>query len=188
MPSILTEIGFISNKEEEKYLVSDKGQQELTKAIFNAFSKQVEDGKSTKNTDAKNTETKTIEVKTTETKDTEPKITEIKDTVAKTTVIVPAKDTSNLQSGVLYKVQFLFTAKEYPLTDPLFKNMQDISVEKVGNAYKYSSGRCPTFAEASALLAKIKEMGYKDAFIAATKKDGTKISIQEAKELEKNRK
>jgi N-acetylmuramoyl-L-alanine amidase len=37
MPSILVEIGFISNKEEEEYINSDKGQQEIVNDLLNAF-------------------------------------------------------------------------------------------------------------------------------------------------------
>lgn len=37
MPSVLIETGFLSNKEEEKYLASDKGQGELSEAIYKAF-------------------------------------------------------------------------------------------------------------------------------------------------------
>ena len=37
MPSILVEIGFISNKEEEIYLNSDKGQEEIVEDLMNAF-------------------------------------------------------------------------------------------------------------------------------------------------------
>lgn len=39
MPSILTEIGFISNPEEEQYLKSDAGQTEIAISIYNAFAK-----------------------------------------------------------------------------------------------------------------------------------------------------
>ncbi|MFN0290195.1 N-acetylmuramoyl-L-alanine amidase family protein [Pedobacter helvus] len=45
MPSVLTEIGFISNKEEEKYINSDEGQEEIVMAIINAvkqYKKEVE--------------------------------------------------------------------------------------------------------------------------------------------------
>jgi N-acetylmuramoyl-L-alanine amidase len=45
MPSILTEIGFISNSEEEKYINSEKGQDEIVNAIFKAvaqYKKEVE--------------------------------------------------------------------------------------------------------------------------------------------------
>ncbi|MBL0310799.1 MAG: N-acetylmuramoyl-L-alanine amidase [Bacteroidetes bacterium] len=37
MPSLLAEIGFISNPEEEKYLTSEKGQDQIAHALFNAF-------------------------------------------------------------------------------------------------------------------------------------------------------
>lgn len=37
MPSILVEIGFITNKEEEEYLNSDKGQKEIVEDLMNAF-------------------------------------------------------------------------------------------------------------------------------------------------------
>lgn len=43
MPSILVEAGFLSNKTEESYLNSEKGQNELATAIFVAFCKMVDD-------------------------------------------------------------------------------------------------------------------------------------------------
>lgn len=36
-PSVLVEVGFISNPAEERYLTSDQGQKEMATAIFNAF-------------------------------------------------------------------------------------------------------------------------------------------------------
>jgi N-acetylmuramoyl-L-alanine amidase len=42
MPSILVEIGFISNKEEEQYITSKEGQQEIVNNIFTAFKKYKE--------------------------------------------------------------------------------------------------------------------------------------------------
>jgi N-acetylmuramoyl-L-alanine amidase len=39
MPAVLTEIGFISNPAEEKYMNSEKGQNEIVNAIFNAVKK-----------------------------------------------------------------------------------------------------------------------------------------------------
>ena len=37
MPSVLVEIGFISSKEEEDYINSDKGQDEIVSNIINAL-------------------------------------------------------------------------------------------------------------------------------------------------------
>lgn len=42
MPSILVEIGFISNKEEEEYITSEEGQKEIVANIFSAFKKYKE--------------------------------------------------------------------------------------------------------------------------------------------------
>ena len=42
MPSILVEIGFISNKEEEEYITSKSGQQEIVANIFTAIKKYME--------------------------------------------------------------------------------------------------------------------------------------------------
>jgi len=39
MPSILVETGFITNKEEEEYLNSDEGQDEIVSNILNALMK-----------------------------------------------------------------------------------------------------------------------------------------------------
>lgn len=48
MPSVLIEIGFISNEEEEKYINSDKGQSEIVEDVLNAFKayKQKQESKS----------------------------------------------------------------------------------------------------------------------------------------------
>ncbi len=55
MPSVLVEIGFISNKEEEEYLNSEKGQDEIVEDIVNAFKtyKQKLESRKTGATDAK---------------------------------------------------------------------------------------------------------------------------------------
>ena len=42
MPSVLTEIGFMSNAEELKYITSEKGQKELAGAIFRAVKQYIE--------------------------------------------------------------------------------------------------------------------------------------------------
>ena len=47
MPSVLIEVGFLSNKEEEEYLNSDKGQDEVVENIVDAlerYKNQVEGG------------------------------------------------------------------------------------------------------------------------------------------------
>jgi len=47
MPRVLIEVGYMSNKKEEKYLISNKGQQEIANSIYRAFAnyKTLIDGK-----------------------------------------------------------------------------------------------------------------------------------------------
>jgi N-acetylmuramoyl-L-alanine amidase len=55
MPSVLVEIGYLTNKEEEEYLNSDKGQQEVVENIVSAlgvYKQQLEGGKPALNTPA----------------------------------------------------------------------------------------------------------------------------------------
>ena len=67
-PSVLVEVGFISNKAEEQYLNSDQGRTEMATAVYNAFLsyKKDHDKKSGRQTDATaqiQKQTKTIENK-----------------------------------------------------------------------------------------------------------------------------
>ena len=54
MPAILIETGFINNPEDERYLNSEKGQQELAEAITKAVKRYKEQVESTNNTPASN--------------------------------------------------------------------------------------------------------------------------------------
>ncbi|HEY6063916.1 MAG TPA: N-acetylmuramoyl-L-alanine amidase [Chitinophagaceae bacterium] len=58
MPSVLVEIGFISNKEEEQYINSEKGQDEIVANIFNAIKKYKEKLEAKKNVADKDAEKK----------------------------------------------------------------------------------------------------------------------------------
>jgi N-acetylmuramoyl-L-alanine amidase len=54
MPSVLIEVGFLSNKEEEEYLNSNKGQDEVVQNIIDAldrYKNQVEGGSTAPVTD-----------------------------------------------------------------------------------------------------------------------------------------
>jgi N-acetylmuramoyl-L-alanine amidase len=157
MPSVLIETGFLSNKQEEAYLASEKGQTELALAIYNGFAKvaqlpllKMQDlGNLANNKPTKN------------------------------------NTSSNIKSSeVIYKIQFLTSSKELAKTAPEFKKLSSVEIEKAGTAYKYLTGNSSTYSEAKDVLSTVTKSGFPDAFIVAYKKDGTRITLQEAKELE----
>lgn len=53
MPAVLTEVGFISNPEEERYMMSDEGQAAIVVSLFNAFATYKSHVEGTKKPEAK---------------------------------------------------------------------------------------------------------------------------------------
>ncbi|MDR1180677.1 MAG: N-acetylmuramoyl-L-alanine amidase [Bacteroidales bacterium] len=157
MPSVLIETGFLSNKQEEAYLASEKGQSELAHAIYNGFAKVAQ--LSSPKEDLTNANTQSN----------------------KNNASSDAKS-----SKVVYKVQFLSSSKELKKTDPTFKNISGVEIEKAGKIYKYMTGNCATLEETQNVLTSVKKAGFSDAFIVAYK-SGTRITLQEAKDIESNK-
>jgi len=110
----------------------------------------------------------------------------ISSTAVKTNTIAEVKETEKPKtevnkSGILFKVQFAATDKEVD-TKVKFPNVTEVWFYKVGAVVKYTSGNFNSFDAASKHQAKLKELGYKDCFVAAFK-DGVRLDINEAKKL-----
>lgn len=110
----------------------------------------------------------------------------ISSTAVKTNTVAEVKETEKPKtevnkSGILFKVQFAATDKEVD-TKVKFPNVTEVWFYKVGAVVKYTSGNFNSFDVASKHQAKLKELGYKDCFVAAFK-DGVRMDINEAKKL-----
>jgi N-acetylmuramoyl-L-alanine amidase len=162
MPGILVETGFITNPDEESYLMSDQGQDYIASAIYRAF-------KSYKNL---------IETKTSfaiasgleklpsdsDTVENEPINA---DTVLEEADNIPA--TPEIPS-VEYKVQIIVSSNPIAAGSPLFKGFTGVSEYRVGNKFKYAVGSNRTLQDAIAYSKQIKEK-FPDAFIVAVKEN-----------------
>ena len=118
MPSVLIETGFISNSKEEKYLLTDDGQDYIANSIFRAF-KSYKSWYDNQNNNEKNQDTIV-------TKDTSDKI---KITDNKNTEISQPED-----SIVIFKVQISASKKIISVHDPFFKGLPDIEVMQNGGS------------------------------------------------------
>ena len=87
----------------------------------------------------------------------------------------------NNASGIVFKVQFASVDKE---VDPKQKyaNVSDVSFYKAGPMFKYTSGNYASMEAATKHQLKLKELGYKDCFVAAFN-NGARMDINEAKKL-----
>ena len=146
MPSVLVELGYISNVEEEKYLASSTGQQTLANSIYKAFRKMkrsYDKRVGTYSTDSEETET--------------PKDTD-------SSKIKLSSNNVNNNTETLYKVQILTSEKKLSFNDRRFKGHKNVSFYKENGLYKYTIGESSDFKEISALRKKILN-DFKDAFI-----------------------
>lgn len=182
MPSILIEMGFISNRDEGQYLNSEEGQNEVAKAIADAvmgYKKEYYGGTSIENkidreelrvekpkevvVPAKKDSAKAPIAKAPETKKPEVKV----------------KDEKADSKGVVFKVQISASGKKLDLVPSNFNGLSNISVISEGTLNKYMYGETNDYDVAKQQLQEAKSKGYDSAFLIAFK-NGKKISIQEA--------
>lgn len=158
MPAVLTELGFLTNKEEARYLMSSKGQQELATAIGRAFGiYYLKKDFSDKRTVEQETEEVYVE-------DDVP-------TIEQETVREDVSDdrseskTAKVTVGASYTIKFMSVKELYDVNDKKFKNLKErVTRQKYGKYYIYYVGKYNSYSEAQKSLARVKKY-YKDAVI-----------------------
>ena len=162
MPSVLIELGYISNPSEETYLLSDKGTTDLANAIYRAFINYK--GNSSK-------------IKpTTITSDTRQEIT------------TPKEEETKETSKIKFKIQILASDRVLPQNSKQFKGLKPVSWYKENGLIKYTYAENEDYNKILKIKRKIVDPKFKDAFIIAFKND-TKININQAiKEFKNNNK
>ena len=136
MPSVLIELGYISNREEERYMNSTQGQNTLSNSILKAFTKYKTEY------DKRNGYFASSENKTTTSSNTD----------------------LNVESPIEYKVQFLTAPTLYSANARSFKGLDAVEYYKDGNTFKYTHGSSTSEKEILLLLNKVKTK-FKDAFV-----------------------
>lgn len=174
MPSILVELGFISNREEEKSLNETKNQIALATALYKAIIAYKHDLEK-KNGTGINT----------------PAAPETPEPVIKDTIVVKQIEKektaetepilevdNNKYEDIVFMVQILSSKNKYKLNDAIFKGIKIIEMKKEGNLYKYIVGKS-TNLDAMFELRKNVSKEFPDAFIIAYK-EGIKIPTKDA--------
>jgi N-acetylmuramoyl-L-alanine amidase len=152
MPSVLIELGFLTNKKEGRYLNSKSGQLALSKSIAASITKYINQLK-LNNVAVVNDEI--IEVKE------KRKIKEVP------------------RSEVFFKIQISSSKRKIAAKSYNFKGLKNVERIKVQSFYKYYYGKTSSYKNIQSLLKRVKKKGYRSAFIAAFK-NGDKISVKQA--------
>jgi len=205
MPSILTEIGYLTNPLEETFLASDNGQDYLAKAIFRGLRKYKDEYEGTKkeyqddienqtpleneNIKAGNLPNQKIE-EDEEEKDTVSvkKVSIIKDSIKletpkiDTSIFVNRNPPELVLPNVFFKVQFASSDVVLDTKSAKYADLSEIDFYKMNAIYKYTSGKFRVFADAVNHQNKLRSMGFKDCFVIALK-NGARIDLNEAKRI-----
>lgn len=166
MPSVLVELGFISNPTEENYMRTAGGQEQLSGALYRAFCKYK------KEYDKK---TGVLALDETTYQEESPAVYENKQVNPSFSRSVKTKETQSIVSKnkTVYKIQILTSDKKLSSASRMFKGYKDISFYEEKGLYKYTYGEYTDFDTAKRQRRNVAK-DFKDAFIVAFK-NGEKI-------------
>ncbi len=158
MPSVLIELGFLSNIEEGRFLNSDEGQNKMALQIANAiiaYKKEYFGEEINLTPKSKPMDTAVIANQINQ----------------KPIAVVVSNDT-------VYKVQLFASSKKLQLNSAEFKGLKNVSSTFNNNLYKYTYGETSNFDEVFKMQKEAKKTGFTDAYIVATK-DGKSSKVNE---------
>ena len=166
MPSVLVELGFLSNAKDRAVLTSEDGQQKLASALFKAFQqyKTAYDGpylSSQGNTEGADISGATSSSTSGATSSSTSGAAASSTSGAKPSSTSGAAPTP---SSPVYRVQIIAVGKLLPSNAPDFKGYTDIRSKKVGNLYKYTTGSFATKQEAQTFCNKVRK-DFPGAFV-----------------------
>lgn len=159
MPSVLIEMGFLTNPAEEDFLMSEKGQDYVASAIYRAFKnykKSMDSIEALAKTEEKNKAQEEPESKESE-------------------------ESSN--KGVVFKVQLLSSSTQVSVKPDNFKGIENVSEHTDNGVYKYLYGSATTYEGAKNLQKNVRKKGYKGAFVVAFDENNNRIALKKAIEI-----
>lgn len=194
MPSVLIEIGFISNQQEEAYLMSELGQYEIAASIFRAICeyKMHRDNVKIAVPSVSSLIPKNILDKQKQLEENQ-KLAQIKDEERLKTELAAKKEAEEKAearqqeksgSETIYRVQFASMKSKLSTSDSRFVGLEDVWLYEFDGYWKYCAGLFATQKEASNYVQKVRSLGHKDAFVVVFH-NGKRISFEQARALEK---
>jgi N-acetylmuramoyl-L-alanine amidase len=135
MPSILVETGYLSNPDEEKFLLSERGQDFIASAICKAF----------------------IEI-------AGPEINPDIPAASGSGNVAESAD-NNESGKLSYRVQIASENTERGADYPKFSHFPEVKMYRHGGKFKYTVGDEPNLEAANRMLVEVKKKGIRDAFI-----------------------
>ena len=169
MPSILVELGYISNPAEERFMRTKEGQNKLATAIYNASAapilEVVDNIDDNQPISAPPGSEEYIRQKNKMEESNQSRVSKS---------AVSAKQAGRVKKGqTIYKIQILTSDKKHSSGSKLFKGYKNVDYFIEKGIYKYTYGETTSFDSIRKLRRRVAK-DFKDAFIVAFK-DGKKV-------------
>lgn len=163
MPSVLIELGYITNAEEERFLLSEHGASTLARSIYNAFISYKKSGLKGN-----------AGIQSVPQKPAKPEN--------------PVKEPIQTASRPVFKIQILTSSKVLPKGSKQLKGLSPVSYYREKGLIKYTYGEDTDYNKIRRLKREKVDRKFADAFIIAFR-DGEKMDIRQAiKEFKQNSK
>lgn len=195
MPSVLVELGYITNQQEEAFLLSENGSSVLAQGIYRAFLtyKQSKGRVMALPDNGGRDAVKTENAVNSEMEYSESDIVSSEKTSSGKAPAKPEKTSVKTSSSKslnqpVFKIQILTSGKVLPKNSRLLKGLSPVSYYKEGGIIKYTYGEDTDYNKILRLKRMRVDAKFKDAFIIAFR-NGEKMNVNQAiKEFKKNRK
>jgi N-acetylmuramoyl-L-alanine amidase len=187
MPSILVELGFVSNSAEELYLLSEEGQNYLASSIYRAFRdyKHTIDNRSGLNANGTVTSEPDVPVR----KDSTGKPAhETKKEEAPQPAAVPSLTEIRpemVSDDIIFMVQISAMPKDKPIDPGQLAGIKDVTRIEENGRIKYGAGRFSVYDDAVRYRRTL-TLGFPDAFVIAVR-NGKIIPLKDAIEANKTK-
>lgn len=184
MPSVLIELGYISNPSEETYLLSDNGSSNLANAIYNAFlNYKSKNGYGNINISENIVDETNIVIN--ETNDN--RIEDIENVECNNNDNNESLITATQNESPIFKIQIMTSDKKLSSRSKLFKGLFPVDCYKEKGLYKYTYAEDTNYNNVLRIKRTKVDRKFKDAFIIAFK-NGEKMDINQAiREFKRNR-
>ena len=187
MPSILIEMGFLTNPTEEQFLSEEKNKAAIANAIYSAFASYYSQvtGNKVAASDVSTSDNKPSESNNkTETHDnSNNNLSDNQSDKEKNGQEPEVTNAPSDANGIHFMVQFMALPEKISLNDKRFNGLPNVSRYYEGGLWKYTAGNETNLQSAKGILTEVKKQ-FPDAFIIAFQGE-TKIPVSEAVKLTK---
>lgn len=170
MPSVLVELGFLTNPDEEDFLHSEQGQDYMSSALFRAFRDYADQWFSLESA---------VQPTPTTPKPEDQTVIECE---AEEDVGAPnwlSTLTGDCADEVCFSVQAASNRTGAPLQTRSGADIPHVWTQQIGGVHKYRVGSTPSYSEACRMRDTLRGNGFPDAFVVAFEGD-RRIPLQEA--------